>query len=114
MISLRKFSSRSFDWTLLISTLLLVAIGLTAIYSVDLSRGPGLFYFKKQLIAMGIGLICLVGASLVQPTFFRSYAKIFYAFSLALLVGVIFFGTNIRGTKGWFTFGGFSFQPVEV
>jgi len=98
----------------MVSALLLVVMGLAAIYSVDLSRGREFVYFKKQLIASGIGMLLLIGASLTQHTFFRSYAKLFYAFSLLLLTGVIFFGTSIRGTKGWFTFSGFSFQPVEV
>lgn len=31
-----------------------------------------------------------------------------------LLIGVVAFGANIRGTKGWFVFSGFSFQPVEM
>jgi rod shape determining protein RodA len=114
MFRLAKLSSRSFDWVLFLSVFLLVAMGLSAIYSVDLSRGDNLFLFKKQLVAVGIGTVALFTASLFQYTFFRSYAKLFYAFSLTLLVSVIFFGTSIRGTKGWFVVGGFSFQPVEM
>ncbi len=110
----RKFSPRSFDWILLVAMLLLVALGLAAIYSVDLSRGQEFVYFRKQLIAGGIGLTLLVGASLTQYTFFRSYAKLFYLLSIILLVAVFLFGTNIRGSKSWFTFGGFSFQPLEA
>ncbi|MBI5729201.1 MAG: rod shape-determining protein RodA [Candidatus Magasanikbacteria bacterium] len=114
MFSLNKFSPRSFDWVLFITAMLLVSMGLTAIYSVDLSRGAGLIYFKKQLISASLGLILLLGGSLVQYAWFRSYAKLFYVFSLSLLGAVLVFGTNIRGTKGWFVFGGFSFQPAEV
>lgn len=111
---LSKLSSRSFDWILFTSVCLIVAMGLTAIYSVDLSRGSQLVYFRKQLIAVGIGLFFLVAASMTQYTFFRSYAKLFYISSLVLLVAVLIFGVNINGTKGWFNFGGFSFQPVEA
>lgn len=93
---------------------LLVATGLAAIYSVDLSRGGALVYFRKQLLAAGIGVVLLVGASLTHFTWFRSSAKAFYAAALLLLVGVMFFGTNIRGSRSWFTFGGFSFQPLEA
>jgi len=113
MSFLRKFSVRSFDWTLLITVLLLVATGLAAIYSVDLSRGGQLVFFKKQLLAAAIGLGLLFAASLTQYTFFRSYAKFFYLFSLLLLVAVFFVGTSIRGAKSWFVFGNFSFQPLE-
>ncbi len=111
---LGKFSSRSFDWVLFLSVCLTIAMGLAAIYSVDLSRGQQLIYFRKQLISVGVGLALLVLASLTQYSFFRSYAKLFYALSLVLLVTVILFGVNIRGTRGWFNFGGFSFQPVEA
>lgn len=114
MISLHKFSPRSFDWGLFLATLLLVAMGLTAIYSVDLSRGTELVYFRKQLLAASIGLFMLGFASVLQYAWFRSYAKLFYLFSLLLLGSVLLFGVNIRGTRGWFAFGGFSFQPVEV
>lgn len=114
MTGLSKLSSRSFDWTLFFSVILLAAMGLSAIYSVDLSRGQDLVLFKKQALSFGIGLVLLIGASLTQHTFFRSNAKLFYAASLILLVGVIFFGVNIRGTRGWFNVGGFSFQPVEA
>lgn len=111
---LNKFSSRSFDWVLFITVGLILALGLAAIYSVDQSRGQDLVYFRKQMIAMGIGMTLLVAASATQYNFFRSYAKLFYFLSILLLVGVILFGADIRGTKGWFNFAGFSFQPVEV
>ena len=114
MFSLNKFSPRSFDWPLFLAAIFLVALGLTAIYSVDLSRGTSLFFFKKQLIAMSIGLVFLVVASLTQYTWFRAHAKLFYVASLVLLVGVLLFGTTIRGARSWFVFGGFSFQPLEV
>lgn len=114
MFSLQKFSPRSFDWVLFAAVLLLCALGITAIYSVDLSRGSELIFFKKQLLSLGIGLALLLGASLTQPSWFRSYAKLWYAGSLALLIAVLIFGTTIRGTRSWFTFDGFSFQPLEV
>ncbi|MEK7213354.1 MAG: rod shape-determining protein RodA [Patescibacteria group bacterium] len=113
MFNLSKFSPRSFDWTLFSAVVLLVALGLSAIYSVDLSRGAELVYFKKQLIALGAGLALFFWASQRQYTFWRSSAKWWYVLALVLLLGVLIFGQNIRGTKGWFTLGGFNFQPVE-
>lgn len=111
---LNKFSPRSFDWVLFGAVSLILAIGMAAIYSVDLSRGEQLLYFRKQMIALGIGMTLLIIASITQYTFFRSYAKFFYFSSVLLLLGVILFGTDIRGTKGWFNVAGFSFQPVEA
>lgn len=114
MLNLSKFSARNFDWLLFFSALLLCLLGLAAVYSVGLSRGPADAYIGKQSIALGIGLLGLFLASLMQPNFFRLSAKWSYFFSLLLLVAVLIFGRTIRGTRGWFVFGGFSFQPVEL
>lgn len=111
---LKKFSPRSFDWPLLVATLLMMAIGLAAVYSVDLSRGEQLYYFHRQIISALVGLVVLVATSLTQYHVFRSYAKLIYGVSLTLLIAVTIFGVNIRGTRGWFNFWGFSFQPMEV
>ena len=111
---LNKFSPRSFDWVLLSAVFLLVAMGLAAIYSVDLSRSTDLVDFKKQLLATLIGMGACLIASATQYTWFRSYAKLLYGACLALLAAVLVFGTTIRGTRGWFTLSGFSFQPVEI
>ena len=64
MFSLAKFSGRSFDWLLFLAVFFLIAFGLMAIYSVDLSRGSELIYFKKQLLALALGLVLLFAASL--------------------------------------------------
>ena len=114
MIGLKKLSYRNFDWYLLVSVLLLTAIGLVSIYSVDLSRGEGLVFFKKQLLATAIGFFLLFAASWTHYNFWRNSAKLWYAFSLILLILVLFFGQIVRGTRSWFSFFGFSFQPVEI
>ena len=113
MITIDRVSWRGFDWALVVAVFLLCAIGFAAIYSVDLSRGAALIYTKKQFIAFGIGLIFLAISAATAPTFFKNYAKWIYALSLLLLAAVLFFGATIRGTRGWFDFGGFSVQPVE-
>jgi rod shape determining protein RodA len=114
MLSLQKLSSRSFDWQLFTAVVLLILMGLAAVYSVDLSRGANLVYFKKQLLAFSIGLVFLFVASISQHTLWRYLAKWWYLFSLLLMGGVLIFGQTVRGTKGWFSFFGFSFQPVEM
>jgi len=88
--------------------------GLSAIYSVDLSSGSELIYFKKQAIALVIGLVLMLAAGFTRHTFFRAMAKWWYLASLFLLALVLLFGQRIRGTTGWFVLGGFSFQPVEL
>ncbi len=104
---------RGYDAILLFTALILSCIGLAAIYSVDLSRGEGLSFFSRQVLALGIGFVGLFIFSRVHITFYEAHAKFFYLTAVILLVSVLFFGTTIRGTTGWFRVFGFSFQPAE-
>ena len=104
---------RKFDWVLVVSTFLLIVIGVVAIYSVDIGRGAGSSNGKKQLIALGLGIGLYVVAGIIRSTLYRATALWWYLLGIFLLIMVLFFGTQVRGTTGWFSFGGFSFQPVE-
>ena len=106
------FLSR-YDWLLILPVFVLTAIGLAAIYSVDISRGDTLIYFPKQVIALVIGSICLFIGAQIHKVRYESIAKSSYLFGLLLLAGVLLFGVTIRGTTGWFRIAGFSFQPAE-
>ncbi len=102
------------DWWLLASVIGLFAFGLAAIYSVELSRESSDFLFiKKQLLAFAIGTGFLVILSRTNALFLRSFGRVLYIFGVLLMIAVLIFGTEVRGTTGWFIVGGFSFQPVE-
>lgn len=104
---------RQIDIPLFGAVIILITFGLAAIYSVDISRGASLIYFPTQVLAAGIGLTALLVAAACHVTVFQSLAKLSYGFAVALLVLVLQFGQNIRGTTGWFRLAGFSFQPAE-
>lgn len=94
--------------------LLLICFGLAEIYSVALSRSQlDLLNFQKQIVFIVLGVILLFLLAGFDYHSLRSYSKYFYILGLVLLVGVLFFGQTIRGTKGWYSFGGFNLQPVE-
>jgi len=104
-----------FDWWLLASVFLLSCFGLAALYSVDLGRpDSNMLDFKKQIIFFVIGLLLFFLAGRANYSFFRFLAGSLYIVSLVLLVGLLFFGSVIHGTRGWFVIGGLSFQPVEL
>jgi rod shape determining protein RodA len=87
---------------------------MAAIYSVELSRDSADFLLiKKQAGAAMIGVAIIIGLSRVNHLFLRSYGRVIYAFGLLLMLSVLIFGADIRGTTGWFQLGIFSFQPVE-
>ena len=102
------------DWGLLIAAASLVAIGLSIIYGIGISHDPiDLFSFYKQLAALAIGMSAALVLTVVDYRHLRSLSMPIYLLGLFLLLAVLIFGKTIRGTQGWFVFGGFSFQPVE-
>jgi rod shape determining protein RodA len=103
---------KGFDWPLFVSSLFLVFLGLSVIYSTSLAADSILF--EKQVIFLVVGLVMLFIFSSVDYRKLGSYWWALYVFSLLLLGSVLVFGTSIRGTKGWFVWGTFSFQPVEI
>jgi len=106
---------KNLDWFLLASVLLLVCFGLAEVYSVSYSQGAGgLAVFKKQLLAVMLGLLLMVGAIAIDYYFFYSYQHYFYLAAVILLTAVLVFGHIVNSTKGWFDFGGWQFQPVEL
>jgi rod shape determining protein RodA len=105
---------QQFDWILLLATFVLFAFGLSAIYSVELSRGGSEFLFvRKHLIAFGIGFAMMLVAANSNYLLLRSYGRVLYIAGVVMMIGVLLFGTELNGTTGWFIFFGLSFQPVE-
>ncbi len=103
-----------FDWILLIAVLTLTSIGLVIIYGIGVSREPNnLFPFYKQLLALGIGVIAVTTLSFLDYRQLRSLSVICYLAGLVALIGVLFIGREVNGTRGWFGLGPLSFQPVE-
>lgn len=105
---------RKGDILLMISTVVLIGFGFAAIFSVELSRGAENVFLQKQAIALGIGLAACAFVSTMNYHALRHYARGLYLGGLALLVSVFFLGRTLNGSTGWFVFGGFAFQPVEL
>ena len=104
------------DWSLLVTVFLLSLFGLAAIYSVALGQGLGEFLnFKKQLLWLTVGLISMLFFSNIDYHYLQKIGWFGYFISLVLLILVLTpLGSTIRGTRGWFSLGFFSFQPVEL
>lgn len=104
---------RRFDWSIVIPTLILAAFGLTAIWSIALSRDADFQWFRRQAFFVFTGFILFLAASLGNYMVFRRATRLLYIAGIALLAAVLALGATIRGTTGWFSIGGFSLQPVE-
>lgn len=105
----------NFDWYLLIAVIFLLTFGMSAIYSLSLANeGEGINNFMKQGIFLGIGLLFFLFFSFVDYRIWKNYSNFLYLLGIVLLLVVLYFGEVIHGTSGWFSFGFFNFQPVEI
>ena len=119
MLKLRNQTAQ-FDQWLLIATILLVAIGLLAIYDASVVSafrdfGDRLFYFKNQLVWVSLGSISLLFFSLFDYHKLLKLANLIMAFSTLALILVLvpFIGTQVLGARRWISIGAFTFQPSE-
>lgn len=106
---------RKIDWFLLAAVGALSAFSLVALYY--LGADNNFFYFKKQLLYVAIGFFLMAGVCFSDYQIFRNYSLFLlalYGLTILLLAGVLLMGESIRGTAGWFNFGGFNFAPVEL
>jgi rod shape determining protein RodA len=80
-----------------------------------LSQGDaGFANFKKQIAFGVIGFLVLFAAGLSNYSLWRVYGRTFHAVVIILLIAVLFFGSVVNGTRGWFSIFGLGIQPVEL
>src|SRR5690606_19513849 len=106
------------DWNIVILYLLLAAIGILSVYSVEYVSFDQPFFdlsksHMKQLtwlfISLLIGLIILF----TDSKFFYSVAYLSYFIGILLLLLTFAIGSEVKGSHSFIRFGGFSFQPGE-
>ena len=104
---------------LLVLGVVLIVIGLGATQSassvVAIDQAEDRFYFfKRQLIGVGIGTIALLVTSRIPYRVYRRLALPGFLVTVALLVAVLVLGPVIGGSQRWLPVAGFSFQPSEL
>ncbi len=105
----------NYDWSLLMAAMALSALGLLAIYGINISGGDSDFFqFRKQLIACGLGLGLALGAAFVDYRHIKTLSLPIYLAGIVMLVAVLLIGTTSRNAGRWFVIGAISFQPVEI
>lgn len=109
------------DQPLLGMLMALVAIGWVMIYAAGVGQGytdhlPDFLTGTpagKQLIFIVVSSVLLVFTLVTSHRFWRDGAFLFYLLTLLLLLGVIFFGKEVKGARSWYGIGPFSLQPSE-
>lgn len=112
---------RDFDFWILITVLLLLALGVSMVYSASsyyASRkfGNKEYYLIRQLIWATVGIIAMLFVSRLDYRRLAQFSPILMLISIVLLIMVRIpgIGSNVNGAWRWFNFGPFSFQPSEM
>jgi cell division protein FtsW len=113
--------SRRGDHTILLLTLLLVAIGLGMIYSAsgvlaDKRFGAPSYFLKRQLLWCAVGLVALLVVARCDLVTLRRWAVPVLLFGLLCLVLVLLpsIGVAVKGSRRWLRIGALTIQPSEV
>ena len=110
---------KGFDWLTFVIYLSLVLIGVISLYSVLYSKEDNLNIFSlnnemgRYLVFVLISLFLFFITYLIEWKFWYTFAYPIFILSLILLVAVLIFGSDIKGSRSWFSIMGFSFQPSE-
>lgn len=113
--------SKGIDVVMIWLYLLLVSIGVLAIFAVTYKEGDPIistfFSFKtdysKQLYFFILSAVLGTFILLTDSKFFTATANIWYAVGIFFMLLVFPFHSNVKGTESIIRFGGFQFQPAE-
>ena len=107
----------SFDWPLFIVYMLLLAMGLTTVYSVAYDpEHPNLFDFSqrygKQVLWLAISLFLGLLVFLIDSDIYQKFALPIYGVTIFLLI-IVLFTKPINGARAWLGVGSMGIQPGE-
>jgi len=99
---------------------LLICLGITMIYSSSgiyalQELGDNLFFLKRHVLFLMIGLIAALGIMAFDYRLLQRYSKPLLLFGILLLVLVLIpsIGKSSYGARRWFRIGSLNFQPSE-
>ena len=106
----KQYQLKNYNFRLIVLVLALSIMGILVIGSAKESSQI------KQIIGLGLSLVVMVVASLVDYTSLLKLQWLMYAGSIAILAAVIFFGKEVNGSRRWFEIPhiGLTFQPAEL
>ncbi|MCB9261469.1 MAG: rod shape-determining protein RodA [Flavobacteriales bacterium] len=110
-------SKSRFDVLTVLLFLALATVGLLSIYSSSIATDDGIINlsnnYERQIMFLAVSIIIGSMLFLIETRFFEVFSYWFFAFWIAMLILVIFIGTEKHGARSWFSFGGFLLQPSE-
>ena len=118
--SFSSFLNNPIDFTLLITILLLLSIGLIMVLSASspsalAESGNSYSYFSKQLIFAVLGIFAMMFISKIDYRFYKKFYKHAWWIALILLALVLVIGRTVNGAKRWiYVTDTLSIQPSEI
>jgi rod shape determining protein RodA len=110
---------RSWDWLLILATLVLTGIGIVLVWAATAAqlREAGLdphTYLKKAILWAVLGLVLMFVTASIDYRRFHRWTPAIYGASLLLLLAVLVAGSSVNGAKAWINLpGGFQVEPSE-
>ena len=101
---------KNIEWGILISTIILVIIGLVALTSA--TQNSDFDELKKQIMWVAISIPIMIFIVFIDYEFIAKISPILYGIIIILLI-LVLFTEPINGATSWFNVGTFSFQPAE-
>ena len=119
MAGFSNFLNNPVDFTLVITVLLLLSLGLVMVLSASsptsLQKYDNSYYFFiRQLIFAVIGLFLMYFISRIDYRIYQRFYKHAWWISILLLIAVFAFGSDSHGAKRWIDLGIITFQPSEI
>lgn len=113
------FTKGAMDYSILIVTLLLLALGIIMVLSASApsslsESGNSYKYVIKQALSASIGLVAMVVLSKIDYRIYRKLKWPIYVVIIGLLFLVSIMGMSEGGAKRWIRIAGINFQPSEL
>ncbi len=108
---MKKKFFKNMEWGILICSVLLLAIGMVALFSA--TQNSNYDEFIKQGVWALVSIPAIMVFMLVDYDFLAKLSPFFYGIFIILLVAVLF-TPPINGASSWFVLGPVSFQPAEL
>ncbi len=102
-----------FDLVIFLSVVILLGIGIVAIYSATYNHPTAKGNINKQLFFAVASIALLFVLYFLPARSFRVVALPSYIISIILLIVVLFLGKTVYGAKSWMSIGAIGFQPSE-
>ncbi len=103
------------DWLIIISTIILVILGIFVIYSAGMLFTGELVSneYIRQIVWAVIGIVCMFIIAMIDTKTLKEYSFWIYVAAILILIYTRMFGKVVNGAKSWIGIGNFGVQPSE-